>query len=517
MKTLALLLLFLQQRGAIDSEVPQPPIPASIDGIVLDSQTGRPLAGATLLLVTGGGPAGGTMIRVTGADGTFAFNNVTPGGFQLEATRGGYVPETYGRPLGSAPPTISQLIPGQNLTGIRLVMTPGGIITGRLTDDRGESVVGTVVLALKTTYNQGRPQKTLVQTVVSNDLGEFRFFMLKPGQYIIAVEPPSVTYRLNQAATILLYYPGTIDPKAAQPVNLQVGQTVDRINFVSIPTRNRRVEGTVQDNGSNPIGVVLSPLNGTSSVSYSIDLSNGLFQFNDVIPGSYMLVSRSSEMRSVLSLDVRNADVLGMRIAMGQGFKIPVRVRIEGNPPGDDRELEKLYFEVRSEPPVVGLEPETYSPFANGRFTIEVLRRAYRIDIARTADHYIKSITLEGVDVLDQGLNVTGSMEGPLEIVVGKTFGTVEGRTERGDITVVLAPDAARRGQEALFKSMKASSGSFRFERVPPGEYKLFALTEENGGPYLDPEYIQKYENRGTVVRVEGDKITRVDRALPAL
>jgi hypothetical protein len=108
-------------------------------------------------------------------------------------------------------------------------------------------------------------------------------------------------------------------------------------------------------------------------------------------------------------------------------------------------------------------------------------------------------------------------MEGPLEILIGKTLGSVEGRAGGTDVTVVLVPDAARRGQQVLFKSMKPNSGTFRFQKVPPGEYKLFALTEENGGPYLDPEFIQKYEDRGTRVRIEGDVITRLDRALEAL
>jgi hypothetical protein len=67
---------------------------------------------------------------------------------------------------------------------------------------------------------------------------------------------------------------------------------------------------------------------------------------------------------------------------------------------------------------------------------------------------------------------------------------------------------------------MKTNSGTFRFEKVPPGEYKLFALTEENvenGGPYLDPEFLRKYEDRGISLRIEGNLITRVDRTLPGL
>ena len=520
MKALALFLVLLLQVR----EVPEPP--ASIDGVVLDSQSGRPLAGATVLFQSVS--VSGRMTTITRDDGTFVFRNVPPGMYAVEANLGGYVPESYGVPLTlermaavAASAATPPLLPGQALSGIRLVMTPGGVLSGRLADDRGDVVVGVMVQALKTTYRNGLPERTLVQSVPSNDLGEFRFFMLKPGQYYIAAIPATApaTLRPMELSSIPLYYPGTIDANAAQPIELKVGETLGGMNFSSIPARNRRIAGGVQSNASDPVGVILSPLNGTASQQFTVDLNDGQFQFSDVVPGSYMLVARTHDMRSVIPLEVRNTDVLGTRIVLGPGYRIPVRVRIEGHPEGDDPEMEALYFVVRPETPIPGLEPETYSPFANGRFTIELLARDYRIDISRTVGHYVKSMTLNGVDVLNPGLRVASSSEAPLEIVVAKQFGAVEGRTAGRDTTVVLVPDPARRGQRGLFRSVKAG-GTFRFEKVPPGDYKLFVWDNarvENGGPYLDPEYLRRYEDRGVPVRIEGDKISTLDRALSPL
>lgn len=231
-----------------------------------------------------------------------------------------------------------------------------------------------------------------------------------------------------------------------------------------------------------------------------------------------MLVAHNVYGRAAIPLDVRNADVLGTRVLLGEGFRIPSRVRVEGHPPGNDPELEKIYFSARPDVPVPGLEPEIYSPFADGRFILEVFNRDYWIDITRAEDYYIKSITLDGFDVLNKGLHAASSVDGPLEIVVDNHFGEVQGSAAAPNVTVVLVPDAVRRNQRPLYKSMRASNGAFRFEKIPPGDYKLFAWSEDtidNGGPWLDPDYLRQYEDRGAPVRVQGDMQTILDRPIP--
>ena len=536
MRTLSLYLILglLQQLPPLQQLAPPavPELPASVEGVVLDSETKQPLAGATVS-VQDRLHSGGRMITVTGNDGRFAFRSVAPGQYLIEASRSGYVSEMAGELLGGsnfapnplAPtnlPVVQQLRPGQVLSGLSLVLTPGGVISGRLRDERGELVVGAVVQVLKTIHKNGLRERTLVQSVVSNDLGEYRFFMLKPGQYSIALVPSTLWIEnvSTSSFSIPLFYPGTLDTKEAKVLDLRVGETLDSVDFLSVPVRNRRISGNVLGNGSEGVTVTLSPVNGTARTSVSMkgDHPTMSFQFSDVVPGSYMLVAHNVFGRAAIPLDVRNADVLGTRVQLGEGFRIPSRARIEGRPPGNDPELEKLYFSVRPDVPVPGLEPELYSPFADGGFKLEVFRRDYWIDLARPDDYYIKAITLEGVDVLNQGLHAMSSMEGPLEVVVDNNFGEVQGTAAATNVTVVLVPDAARRNQRPLYKSIKSSNGVFRFEKVPPGDYKLFVWSEDridNGGPWLDPEYLRIYEDRATPVRIQGEVKTVLDRPIP--
>lgn len=513
-----------------------PQEPGSIDGVVVEAGSGRPLPGVTVQLQVRSGAlpvgysasASGVLVTNTRDDGTFSFRSVPPGGYLVQAERGGYIPQIFGPPpdpflpamLTSQP--IQQLLPGQKLSGIRLALTRAAVISGRLIDDRGDVVVGAVVQALKTTYRSGLRERILVQSTTSNDLGEYRLFMLRPGEYRISVIPPTLVPSLRPDSTaIAFYFPGTIDAKAAQPIELHEGEMLDAVNFSTVPTRTRRVVGAVQGNGGDPVAAILSPLNGNSSVERTLNPDDGAFQFFDVVPGAYTLVGRTHAIRSAISLDVGNADLLNVRLSLGSGLRIPTHVRMEGHAPGNDPEVETLYFLVRPETPVRGLDAETYSPFADGRFTLELLPGDYRIDISRPVDYYVKSMTLSGVDVLNPGLHVTGSTDATMEIVVATDSGSVEGRTEGREGTVVLVPDAVRRGQRTLYKSMKTSaSGQFRFQKVPPGDYKLFAWAEadiENGGPWLDPEYLRKVEDSGTPVRIERDRRTVLDRPIKLL
>src|SRR5215510_12667641 len=88
----------------------RPELPASVDGIVIDSQTKQPLAGATILILDRSG-SGAQMITVTGNDGRFAFRSVPAGAATIEASRPGYVSEMAGKPAGSPNLSPNPLVP----------------------------------------------------------------------------------------------------------------------------------------------------------------------------------------------------------------------------------------------------------------------------------------------------------------------------------------------------------------------------------------------------------------------
>src|SRR5262245_45897085 len=75
---------------------------ASVDGIVIDEQTARPVAGATVRANFAGEPVNGERQErlpdiLTGPDGRFEFRGLEAGRYTVEATRPGYSAAAYGR------------------------------------------------------------------------------------------------------------------------------------------------------------------------------------------------------------------------------------------------------------------------------------------------------------------------------------------------------------------------------------------------------------------------------------
>ena len=93
-----------------------------------------------------------------------------------------------------------------------------------------------------------------------------------------------------------------------------------------------------------------------------------------------------------------------------------------------------------------------------------------------------------------------------IEIVLGNAPGSLNGtvRDEKRqpipNVRVVLVP--ARRNRIDPFKTTRTGeSGEFRFESVPPGDYKLFAWEDIEDGAWLDPDVMEidgKPENGAT-------------------
>jgi Carboxypeptidase regulatory-like domain len=94
----------------------------------------------------------------------------------------------------------------------------------------------------------------------------------------------------------------------------------------------------------------------------------------------------------------------------------------------------------------------------------------------------------------------------PLEIVIGTKPGAIEGDVAAAagaplpGATVVLLPNARNRFD--LFRTTTSDpSGRFRFDRVPPGDYKIFAWDEVSDGAWQDPDFLRIYEERGTPIQ----------------
>jgi hypothetical protein len=157
--------------------------------------------------------------------------------------------------------------------------------------------------------------------------------------------------------------------------------------------------------------------------------------------------------------------------------------------------------------------PATVS--SNGIFSLTgVFPGVYRIAI-RGGDKlppgaYIKSARLGTVDALSPRLMLESEPRADLEIVIGLDPGVVEatasaeGQASLRAITVVLVPDVTRRGRyEQYFTGATDASGQVRLDGVVPGDYQVFAWEAIDSGAWWDPEFLSKYEGRGTSLHVE--------------
>ena len=170
----------------------QAPPAGAVTGIVYDATTNQPIAGAivTLSRLDGGQPVPRS---VTDSRGRFVFRNLEPSTqYYLGARRFGYEYTRYGWTGPNQTLLIRdiQLIPVANdqwVDGIRIPLWRTGSISGRVTDERGEPLVGVAVRVFSTANVSGHQQFVAGDIATTDDLGTYRIGGLLPGKYSVAV------------------------------------------------------------------------------------------------------------------------------------------------------------------------------------------------------------------------------------------------------------------------------------------------------------------------------------------
>jgi len=152
------------------------------------STAGEAVRKATIRLV-GIGNQGSPAFRyaeTTDIDGKFLFEDVAPGRYMLTAEKAGFVPGRYGARSTTSPGTQLAVSAGQEMKDLVFLLTPQGVITGRVTDEDGDPVRGVQVTILRTGYNRGRRLFLPSGGTNTDDQGNFRAGSLAPGRYYLS-------------------------------------------------------------------------------------------------------------------------------------------------------------------------------------------------------------------------------------------------------------------------------------------------------------------------------------------
>ncbi len=496
------------------------PKPASLSGTITDAVTELPLK-KVQVVVQDPPNRYGTM---TDDAGKFSIE-VAPGAYMISASRIGYLSATFGAPDGLLARSRVEVDAGQARTDIDFKLRPHGVITGRLVNADGEPVPNMVVAPMTIRYAGGQRRLLPAGSSITDDRGQYRVIGLTPGTYYVSAADRASAVAAGQstAAVVTTYYPGTLDPQSALTVAVASGRTTEGIDLTMVDAQTTSVRGRVE----NLTGITDTPISLTlTSASEFRSLSpiqttagrDGRFELRGVLPGSYLLSAQMRRtmnhlLRASVPIVVGTDPLDSVAITLTAGLEISGTVRLE---PGSDAALDLHSISLRLGPSdgviVAGDIPPVVQLAEDGSFALQAINpERYRIMLnPMPAGYYIKSARAGTVDALETGLDLTQGAAGPLDIVLSPNGGSISGvvRDDRDQpvspAIVALIPDSpVRRTQSQWYQQTAAeASGTYSFNGLTPGDYRLVAVPRLLPGTLTDPAFLRQVDPQATKVTI---------------
>jgi len=371
-------------------------------------------------------------------------------------------------------------------------------------------------------------------------------------------------------AFVPVYFPGTTNEETAAAIELLPGQDYRGGNIVLTPVRPRSIRGVVMDGSANRPAAAAQilrsrvPPSGNNYFIDGVDSAKGTFEIPNVVPGKYSLMAVTGTTSGRVEVEVRDRDIEDLTITIKENLMLPGRVVIQGPantaragmaslrvhlrpvpafpgripiygnpdeqgsftlsmiPPGDYRVLVEPFEPAptvangqRGAPSPDGVAVGQRGTTPQGRGAVNALLRGSLPPVSALPDAlkgaYIQSIRLGNRDISSGELRLESPSPESLEIVIATNAGLLQGVVANApNVTVVLIPNAPLRPRVDLYKvSTTDAAGKFVITDVAPGNYKAFAWRYVESGAWLDSEFMQGSEDRGSPVRIsEGSTST---------
>ena len=312
--------------------------------VVADGRDGFPIrrVGVTVSRVEGGG----SVSTYTDDTGRFAFPSLAAGRYTLSASKPGYLRAAYGARRHDRPGTPITLAEGQQMADLRLALTRGGVITGRVSDEHGMPAAGVSVRVMEILTVLGERQLRPARTYggllgeSTDDRGAFRLYGLPPGDYAVVASPrvnqrgeiramteseireallavrqprgagrgSPDSQRADEEAVMVgfapVYYPGTSTAADAATIRLGPGEERTAVDFTLPLVQTASIEGgVIAPPGVSPGSVQLllvatgqagmAGLAGSGLLNRATPNADSAFSFDAIPPGRYTLTARA--------------------------------------------------------------------------------------------------------------------------------------------------------------------------------------------------------------------------------
>ena len=451
----------------------------------------------------------------TNRDGVFKLSGLVPGSYSVSARVPAHIPKSL-----NAGPVVFKA--GDLVT---LVLTKGGVVTGTVTDPKGDPVVGIGVRVRLISDESGRRYSDSGRYYenMTDDRGVYRVYGVPTGTYIVSADGniedrSSMHIAVNGFAKDLPTYAPSSNREGANEISVRPGEEVSDVNIRYRGERGSTISGIVNglhdDNRGINVGLTSIVEGGPRWYSRSQEASRE-FTFEGIPDGEYQLAAtaywsdgtrRQSE--SVF-LKVRGgADIEGLELTAAPLASINGRVVLEllKVPPPECSEKRQPQFSetsvtawqrvtegTRKKPQFVW-RAGAVTPNAEGNFTFsDVAASEYYFAVRFSSQQwFLQSIAFAPPAPNGKSIDATRTwtMIKPGDKLSGLTFTLARGAGSiRGEISLAegqtvpektvafLVPAEPERADEVLryVAAPVNSEGRFWLNNVAPGRYWMLA------------------------------------------
>ena len=443
---------------------------------------------------------------------------------------------------------------------VTLALTPEAVIAGTVTLPTSEAPDTITLQLFRRQIQDGRAHWVPSGGAQTMSDGSFRFADLQAGTYklltteLLDTDPLTTDPRVDPFSPDAhgqlfgyppVYYQSASDFETASPIQLGAGQT-QTVNLALVKQPYYRVKVPVfasENNEATGLGVTVYA--GHKGPGFALGYNHAHHAVEGMLPNGTYTVEvtsfRTNGSTGIQTIAVKGAPVEGPSIALTPNGVIGVNVKEEfsstdhgssaadsSGPAGRSAPLSgpRRYLNVTLDPADdfgMGRSVSLRSPTGNqddalviegapaGRYWVRV----------QSSRGYAASVRSGVLDLLHQPLVVgVGGAASPIEITMrddmAEISGTVEGMTPpppgpggarssaaQSRAHVYCIPLADSPGQ--FTEIWVHPDGTFDYQGLPPGAYRVVAFDRAQGEiEYRNPEAMQGYESKGTVVRLTG-------------
>jgi hypothetical protein len=513
-----------------------------ISGRVVAAGSSAPIEGAMINLLNLERPATGaptaSFTQESNERGEFRFAELPQGRYELTATRSRYLPVTYGqkRPGSGGPGVSIRLVNGQHVDGLTVSMPLPAVIAGMVTDARGEPAPGSVVHVLRYEWEAGLRTLRDAGRDVVDDRGLYRIPELRPGDYLVSATPRTNRNTGNPPEPAQIFYPGTPIIQSAQSLTVGAGDEKAGVDIQLRIVRLASVSGSFIGGEGQPFaGARLTAVNtGAGGMSVpgltlfapsSVD-ATGRFTFNNLAPGRYQLTASTwddlsalaSTFWSMTDIQIDDRDLADVTLTLQRGSALSGKIFLDP---------EKLRATTGGTVVLEPLDPGRRVFSALGRLDAEGQFRIAGIIPGKYVlrftflprGSFIRSIKIAGRDATDIAIDI-GPSEDVRDVEVRMTdvgsaiTGTLldaSGRPTPDYLVIVFPADEKYwlPGTARIRTTRPGSDGQYEFRNLPPGAYRLAALTDAEPDEWFATTFLRKIAPSSAAMTIaEGDAKT---------